>query len=359
MGQVEIKNQIQPTKFDFNMQKLNNIADRANILLLKAKKPAQKQKIVEMLKIIQDRQTAQKTYFLQKNHKSGINVICLSQSKVFKPWRQLTEIEQKTNFKYLNESFNNLEAEMEAEMWEIIKEDIQKNVKKIEGKIKAGDIAAIAAMSFISFNKLYPIVAEYYKRAFEVGKKTGSEEIGVDRPITPTKKIQLINFGAAQITEDFINQINSEAKEKAKNGLIKDIAIAGLIASINDVVQNGSKDFVNKATGEIISEGINDGRRLVFEKNITELQGYERSEILDDRTCNICYSLDGRQIKADDPMAKLDQVHNNCRGLWIPITLNEEADNNWGIPKSITERFETIGGVPEKNNFKQLKSPIK
>lgn len=332
------------------IQKADIILNRIESRLKTAKNASVK---VRLLKC-RDRVLKVRAFMAQ----STITDVCLLQEKAYKPWRELTEVEKKTDFRFLNESFNDLEAQLEQALTGALDEDAQRNVKRIEGKLKAGDIAAIAAMSFIGFQKIYAIISEYLKKSFEVGKKTGAQELDVERPLTPTKSTQIMNFEAAQIAEDFVNEVNSEAKEKAKHGLANGIATVAVVGAVNNVVRDKAKKFINDITGGIISKGVNDGRKAVFEKNVSMLQGYQRSELLDDRTCNICLSLDSRIVTADDPMAKLNQVHTNCRGIWVPILNADKAEGVWGIPKTVQNQFDTVGGVPAMNSFKQMKSVV-
>lgn len=370
-------------KVQISLKKLDSIGTKASSMLAKAKTPEQKQRVADMLARAAEQKTNQTKAIEDTNAfiksqqaiASGAakpkvrNIfqlqepkyhVCFLSEKKFTPWRTLKEVEKKTDFEFLDGSFNSLETQMGKDLNTAIDEDTQANVKKVDGKIKSGDIAAIAAMTFLSFNKLYSIIVDYYKRAFEVGKKTGSDEMGVERPNTPTQKTQLMNFGASQIAQDFVNEVNSEAKETARLGLAKGATAVAIVATINDVVKKKSKQFVKEATGGVVSDGVNEGRRLVFEKNVAEIQGYLRSEILDDRTCPICLSMDGTQVKPNDPMAQLDQVHDNCRGVWIPIKNDEDVEDDWGVPSQVENAFdmENRFGLPYKNNFKQLKSPI-
>ena len=79
---------------------------------------------------------------------------------------------------------------------------------------------------------------------------------------------------------------------------------------------------------------------------------------MDNKTCAMCMSLDQRVVRADDPMAKMDLVHTHCRGIWVPIMGDESFKGSFGLPKTITDRLETVGGVPAINSFTQLKKPI-
>jgi hypothetical protein len=180
----------------------------------------------------------------------------------------------------------------------------------------------------------------------------------VERPATPVLTTQLINARADQIAEDINNRINSDAKQLAVEGIGKGIATAALIGAIAANANEEAARSITSTTGSVVNSGINFGRGVVFEKFLTQIKAFQRSEIMDDKTCEICLSLDERIVKASDPMASMDLVHTNCRGIWVPIFQDEETTGSFGIPKTIENSFEKVGGVPVVNSFKQMKRPI-
>lgn len=282
----------------------------------------------------------------------------LAQKKKGKYYRELTLQEERCDFKYLNEQFNELESGLADDLAVIIQEDVEKTAKRISEKLKLGDLAAIAAMLMLSKQQIKEIIKKYQTAAFESGKKTASDELEVDREKTTRKQQQLMNYEADQLASGFVQDIEAETKEVVRQGLAKDVAAIGIIAAVANRMRDRSSRLMTNIQGSLVGENVNKGRRFVFERNITQIKAFQRSEILDNRTCNMCLSLDGRVVTSDDPMSKLDLVHTNCRGIWIPIKQDEQIIGTVGLPKTITDGFDTIGGAPTNNSFKQLKNPI-
>jgi predicted transcriptional regulator len=95
------------------------------------------------------------------------------------------------------------------------------------------------------------------------------------------------------------------------------------------------------------------GRDSVFGENGDKIYGLQRSEILDDRICNYCLSIDGRVCEFNDPFTKMSQFHHRCRGIWVHIGTKEEVKPDiTGIPQELRERVGTL------NEFDQLKKPV-
>lgn len=324
----------------------------------------------------------------QKMHEY-IHISCLSQGqkKKFKPFRKLTVYEKRAKLIYLNESFDDIENRLKVALADVIKDDLIKGIKKVEGKIKAQDVAGIANVNFVNANKVNTVIKDFMKEAIEIGKKSAAKEMNVERPSTPTKNTQLSNFEAKQIANEFRNEVNRKGQETAREGILKNVPPISVTASVSITVNKYTSRMITNLIGAIPGEYINIGRRIVFNKYIVQLTEkkiellktekvnrvigwFQRSEILDSKTCNLCMSLDGRVVKFDDPFAQANLIHDHCRGMWIPI-YSDEPLPTWppgddekgntvkpGLPKTILDSFETIGGAPVKNAFTQLKKPI-
>lgn len=77
-----------------------------------------------------------------------------------------------------------------------------------------------------------------------------------------------------------------------------------------------------------ISEAVNLGREEGFADIADQIGAYQWSAILDDKTCDICNSLDGTYFEPGDPA--LDElkppIHPNCRCMLVAV-LKEELAN--------------------------------
>ena len=102
-----------------------------------------------------------------------------------------------------------------------------------------------------------------------------------------------------------------------------------------------------------ISGAINQGRRSAFATYGNDIYALQRSEILDEVTCNYCMSIDSRIFRKNDSFTKTDSIHSNCRGLWVEI-LSEETDKPpiTGMPQSLRDSFDAV------NSFSPPKHPI-
>jgi hypothetical protein len=52
----------------------------------------------------------------------------------------------------------------------------------------------------------------------------------------------------------------------------------------------------------------------------------QRSEVLDEETCDQCKALDGKVFRPSDPRVKnpeQPELHSGCRGIWVEIMDDE------------------------------------
>jgi hypothetical protein len=80
---------------------------------------------------------------------------------------------------------------------------------------------------------------------------------------------------------------------------------------------------------------------LFKRENREGVYALQRSEILDENTCNFCLSMDGRVIDIKDEFASIDLFCKNCRGIWVQIMKEEsEPPEIDGIPDEIRRCYD-------------------
>ena len=285
-------------------------------------------------------------------------VLCLSQKKKFEPWRKLTLFEERAGVQAINEQYNEIEESLEEALTDQARADLERSMATLHKRIEENDVAGIAALTLLSVLAIKKILQEHAKRAQEAGKKAASRELSVERPNTPLLDTQLANLEAEQVAEAFVTDIDQKAKQIAREGILKGVSAGAIAVAVANEARKRASGMITNITGTLVGEHFNVGRRIVFDKHVIMVKAFQRSEVLDSRTCNVCLSLDKRIINADEPFAKLDLVHSHCRGFWVPILQEEEITEPIGIPKTIQSAFDTVGGAPVVNSFTQLKKPI-
>lgn len=303
----------------------------------------------------------QKQEFIKKKNEKlteGECGSCLLREQEFKLFRKLTVQEMRSDFKFLNDQFNEIETALENELIEDTQKETENFTKKLEKKLKTDDIVGIGALILFMRNRTRKNIENAVKKSYEAGKQTASIEMEVDTPGTPLKQTRIQNLEARELSDAYVFEIEKGAKSTIRNGVAAGAATVAIVAATRDKMTSDASKMITNISGSVVGQYLNRGRRQVFEENISRISKFQRSEVLDGRTCNMCLSLDGRVVRADDPIANMDLVHTSCRGVWVPIFVSDEQPKFNPMPKTVTDSFDTIDGRPVINNFKQLKRPF-
>lgn len=273
--------------------------------------------------------------------------------------RKLTEQEDRVDMRKFNEQFNERETELEDEVITATLYGLDIFNKSLQNKLDAGDIAAIAGLSFAMLGRVRKALGKAIHESYEFGKTGVSKELGVDRPNTPLKDTSLMSLDIDDLSREYVFELERHAKGLAKDALSAGASAESIVSVVSQKTKDHASRMISNISGTVVGQYVNRGRNRVIFDNLIKTVSLQRSEVLDSRTCPMCLSLDKRVIKPDDPIGKLDIVHTHCRGLWIPIlTLDEEKPAITGIPKTVIESFELVDGRPTVNAFKQLRKPI-
>lgn len=360
--------------------KLEKIKQSINERLAKAKTPEAKQRIKDSLSRIDEMFTRQdevkkkadeiisskgktdklsRTAFDFSESTAEAEFIALGERK-YKPWRALTLQEERMDPEQVNDSINDMETELEALLIALTVLQISAIVKKLGRAIETKDIPMIESVVFGGQQEYKNAFNNTAKKAYEIGKTGASKEAGVPVPATQRINNQIRSAESDQIAEVFVQEMENEGKSLARNaiatGATANVAKAALFATLT----RAAGKMISNASGILPAQYVNRGRKQVFYDNITKITHFQRSEVLDVRTCNMCLSLDKRIVKADDPFAQLEIVHSFCRGTWVPIFAEEvqPEQSTTGIPKNIRDSFNSVDGRPLANDFKQIKRPL-
>lgn len=285
---------------------------------------------------------------------------------IFDPARELTMQEKRVNLFNLNDQFNEEQGVLSDDLVNMTNEELDRISKQAQDKLTAGDVAAIAAVAFLFRGKIYDLIRGKVKDAYEIGKSSAISELAkagvIDggRPIvTPLLDTQLMNLDADEIAEAYVSTLESTAKSALKAGVASDASVSATIAAMRSRVQDEASKAITNIVGTTTGQYINRGRDMVFMSHLTKIVSFQRSEVLDMKTCATCLSLDELVITPDDPMRHLEIVHTHCRGVWVPIfTVDEIQPDVTGIPTKVKDSFDLIDGRPTVNAFKNMKKPV-
>jgi len=292
-----------------------------------------------------------------KKNEEHIHDHKLLTEKPYKPTREFTIYEEKADFKFLNESFNQIEGQLEREMISTTNDEVDKYVDKAVKSVDKKDIGGLNMLIFGGLLIYKKSINKSIAQSYEVGKKTATKEMGVKPTATPREQEALKNFESQEYAENYVFEMQKTGRDIVKNGIIAGASAVAIKTALKKNLNDKGSKLIANTSGTVVGQNINRGRGLVFESNINLISYFQRSEVIDGKTCNTCLSLDKRIVKPNDPMRNLDLVHSFCRGVWIPVFKSEKQPKANPIPKSVEARFDKVGGKPVINSFKNVKKP--
>ena len=258
----------------------------------------------------------------------------------FKGFRRMTFAEKKVDYKGIQNNLDRMEEEFDTVTQALLHEERDRYMAKVSKAALAGDTQTIKDETFKIKTKYTTIIRDALKKAYEYGKNNASKEMGVTTPVNSKKAMEQIELQADAIAKQHIEEIVNTGTirytEAIQKGESTNAALAAMDAAMDELIDELTSDTSSIA----MAGGVNNGRATVFETNEEKIYALQRSELLDNRTCNYCLSVDGRVVEKTDPFAKNTIFHSGCRGIWVEILLDEEElPTITGIPKSIRDRF--------------------
>lgn len=272
--------------------------------------------------------------------KKKSNARSFAEDGTFTPYRSLTYAEQKVDYEALNAQMDKLEDDFSARAKELLHAARDEYMKALTKAAHAGDTQAIKNATLKVQADYARIIKQAATASYAYGKTNAAKEISVEAPPNSQDILRQIDIQSDAIADQQIAHIAGDSKNALVQALNKDLSIPVALAAADEAAAATIDALIADTGAILIPAYINHGRSTVFATLGDDLYALQRSELLDDRTCNFCLSVDGRIIAPDDDFVHNTIFHSNCRGIWVAI-MNDEAELPpiGGIPQAIRDRF--------------------
>lgn len=268
-------------------------------------------------------------------------------------WRELTLAEQKVNFRGLERQMNLFEDEFKREVTAVLMPEIKGLIEQSRIALQTRDIKRVQDLQTRFNDELRQQVLKKYQQAYETGKITASNELRVPAPKNSTEVINVLTTQSSIISEKMMIDLLNEAKLSVLAQIQQLTPTDEAMAALESILTDRLINQTGYAASAIVVGGINSGRNDLFGENEEKVYAIQRSEILDDRVCNYCLSMDGRVFTKDDSFSKKGQYHFLCRGINVAISeLENDKPEVTGIPGELRARVGTL------TEFEQMRKPM-
>lgn len=270
--------------------------------------------------------------------------------------RPLTFAEKKVDFNGINTKTDSFETKLTSSGIKIITNSVDAYLKKLSKAVNDGDWSTVKSLSLGQGDRRQyeKVLKTTFKDSYEYGKHNSSREIGKSTPTTPVDTVRQIDLASNTVAVRQFNELTDDAKLVLNEALEKGESPAIALAAVDKKIRDAAVKLVNDTAAITVSGYINKGRNRTFEQYGDAIYAKQRSEILDNRTCNYCISLDGRVLERDDPFTRNTIFHTGCRGMWVAVLKDEaELPKIEGLPDALRDRFGDA-----VNDLIQPKKPI-
>ncbi|QNK82588.1 phage minor head protein [Nakamurella sp. PAMC28650] len=227
-------------------------------------------------------------------------------------------------------------------------------LKRLEPLLEARDFRALSSFSFGYTGEYRDLIARQMRDAYEFGKKGAADELKASASATKRDSTTLINQLASTITDkqmsDLLFIVRAEVlKDLRKNQLSDDQGdeptdetnfIQRALDSLSEAFATFFDSKVSLTGAVSVMQAMTRGRTDSFVANADRIYAYQWSAVLDTRTCNICFDLDGSVFTGDDNTWE-PPIHIYCRCIKVAIMRDEVS------PPDITGFPDNPGGVDD------------
>jgi len=273
-------------------------------------------------------------------------------SESFKPYRELTFAEQKVNFGNIKFELDSKELEFSEILTKSFDEERTVLLKKFKDAITSKDYLKIQEITLSSKGQYRDNLFEKMKQIYNYGKNTVAAEINRQTPASPKEDMDRLFSQASIISDDHESRTLVKAKIKAIDCITKNIEIGKAMSEVENIMDESIDKLGQQTASVVASSAFNQGRRFTQKENLPDVYAVQRSELLDETTCDFCLSMDGRTIDKNSPWFDEDEFHSNCRGMWVEI-MNDEAElpEIEEVPAVIEDHYNGL------NDIKPLTAP--
>lgn len=257
----------------------------------------------------------------KENLKSDKNNIKLSENKF---GRDFTEAEKRANFLKYNKNLKKIEIDFD----EILKKHGQIAVDHVFRRskvlVKTGKMPKASKEELVAKKEMKKDVKKSLLFGYRYGVTTATSELKKSKRIKTSPEIKnIIGIQANEAVEDLYDSLETEASFVYSSGVQKSVGEKALAGAIYQALVSKqevkSRAFSSVGIGGVVQTGIG----TVYDNFASEIWGYQYSAVLDNRTTNLCLSLDGRVVQKRGELPQ-PPLHAGCRSRIVAILLDQE-----------------------------------
>lgn len=270
-------------------------------------------------------------------------------------FREFTRFEKKVDFASIKKSFSGGEESAMKRLLPFANDILSDLLNQIREK------QALSKFKPDAINDLTPrfqrpmnselkgMMKSLYRSSYTQAQKEifpmSEATFAIDEERLPEEFLEIVEADAFKMVGDYSIHITKKLKDRLMEGIKAGVNERDLSKALRELGEEETQRWLRTVIRTKATEMFNHGRKAYYEtdevaKQIVE--AYQFSAIMDDRTSDVCSSLDGKIFdKGEFTSSVVPPLHFNCRSIWVPITKFEDYESS--KPPSI-ESLKSKGG---------------
>jgi len=268
-------------------------------------------------------------------------------------FREMTTYESKTDFKelkrILDSSENSVSPRLEKSGIDIINDFVDQVREK--GVIRRGAVESLSSITPHFQGPMKSVFKSYFRDLFNLSARQAREEFFrgsrnlASEDFLPEEIMNLFDQESFKIVGDYSAEITKRGRNIILQGIKDGLSESEIVRLAKDSMKEVSEKWLSTVVRTKTTEVMNDARKSYWENDEIASQiveAYQFSAIIDNRTSEVCSSLDGKIFERGEFIDRITPpLHFNCRSLLVPITRYEQYEKD---KAPSLESLKKIGG---------------
>jgi len=233
--------------------------------------------------------------------------------------RKKTEWERGVNFTEINDAMETGEARLMEETSEVMELQKKDLVNQVDKALTSGSSRALEEIETRFQGRYNDTINKNMKRDLERGERQVEKEHDLPKTTTPASASRWISVKSRSLSDLHAGGLKTQAQLVTLNSLVAGKTTKAILFDVKNKLDVWGATQINRTAAVTVNEALNQGRNITARKARFDFAQY--SAILDDRTSELCSSLDGKVIETSNPDFErfTPPLHNNCRSVWVYI----------------------------------------
>lgn len=261
----------------------------------------------------------------------------------FSKWRRdLTDAEKQVNLSAISDKMETQEQKFVDAMEPVFKSITEQVLADVKPIVESGELEDLESLELSAADEYQQIMTDQSLVTYNAIKQITSDDLDIKIPATPKESKSYFKENAKTVTEkqyaDLLFTIKTKVQSEFHKGqLSKNVEFdyEQIAAVLNEEFDSFLTDKIGITGSVLVSQAVNRARDDVFSTAKEDIEVYQYSAILDDKTCELCESLDGSVVKQKEYEESPFQppIHHYCRCIWIAIKKDQATvPSETGIP---------------------------